>query len=106
MIQNEDRSRSFSDLIQNPSDEKKKPDSESDSDNSLYSTTEQASPVSEAPVPAVPSQDTVYKVFIGSYTSAEQAKVAKEIIQESGRFVFCIVESMDSALCLFLNIPT
>ncbi len=97
MIQNEDRSRSFSDLIQNPSDEKKKTDSESDSDNSLYSTPEQTSPVSEAPVPAVPSQDTVYKVFIGSYTSAEQAKVAKEIIQESGSGLNPIVK------CIGLN---
>ena len=32
----------------------------------------------------MPAQDVVYKVFIGSYTSAEQSKVAKEIIMESG----------------------
>ena len=47
-------------------------------------------------VPSVPSQDTVYKVYIGSYTSAEQAKVAKEIIQESGSGLNPIVKCIGS----------
>lgn len=92
MIQNEDRSRSFSDLMQNPSDEKKNAGSEPDN---TY-TSERAPVVSEAPVPSIPSQDTVYKVFIGSYTSAEQAKVAKEIIQESSNGLNPIVKCIGS----------
>ena len=41
-------------------------------------------------------RDTVYKVFIGSYTSAEQAKVAKEIIQESNSGISPIVKCIGS----------
>ena len=73
MIKNEDQGRNFSDLMQNSSDEAPKTDSSEneqsfDTDNAAVQNT----------------QDIVYKVYIGSYTSAEQAKVAKEIIQESG----------------------
>ena len=73
MIKNEDQGRDFSDLMQKPSDEAPKTDSSEneqsyDSDNVVVQN----------------SQDIVYKVYIGTYTSAEQAKVAKEIIQESG----------------------
>ena len=92
MIQNEDRSRSFSDIMQNASDEKKNSNNESDT---AFST-EQTSASNDAPIPSVPSQDTVYKVYIGSYTSAEQAKVAKEIIQESGSGLNPIVKCIGS----------
>ena len=40
----------------------------------------------------IPQKDVVYKVFIGSYTSAEQAKVAKDIIQESDNGLSPIVK--------------
>ena len=48
-----------------------------------------------APQP-VAAQDPVYKVFVGTYTSAEQAKVAKDIIQESGNGLNPIVKCIGS----------
>ena len=74
MIQNEDQGRTFSDLMQKPSDVQ----TQSDALNEKNSVTEVAQESN------APAQDVVYKVYIGSYTSVEQAKVAKEIIQESG----------------------
>ena len=44
----------------------------------------------------VAAADPVYKVFVGSYTSAEQAKVAKDIIQESGNGLNPIVKCIGS----------
>ena len=81
MIQNEDQGRNFSDLMQKPSDEARQPE-----------TVEQNSTAPET-TPIV-TQDTVYKVYIGSYTSVEQAKVAKEIIQESGSGLNPIVKCL------------
>lgn len=78
-IQNEDRSRSFTDLMQNPSDVPAVSESKEYSVNE--STSADNNTINTQPKPV---QDTVYKVFIGSYTTSEQAKVAKEIIQESG----------------------
>lgn len=75
MIQSEDQGRDFSSLMQKSSDEKTE-------NTALYE--QPLSTNSEEPTPKQPSADTVYKVFIGSYTSSEQAKVAKEIILESG----------------------
>ena len=40
--------------------------------------------------------DPVYKVFIGAYTSAEQAKVAKDIIVEAGSNLNPIVKCIGS----------
>ena len=40
--------------------------------------------------------EPVYKVFIGTYTSAEQAKVAKDIIIESGSNLNPIVKCIGS----------
>ena len=40
--------------------------------------------------------EPVYKVFIGTYTSAEQAKVAKDIIIESGLNLNPIVKCIGS----------
>ena len=92
MIQNEDQSRSFTDLIQNPSDEKKTSGSDSEDSNSSAEQNNKPSDTADAHLP----QDVVYKVFIGSYTSAEQAKVAKEIIQESGNGLNPIVKCLGS----------
>ena len=76
MIQNEDQGRNFTDLMKNPSDEKKQLDNNADSQE-IQTKIKSEDNNSAASEP-------VYKVFIGSYTSAEQAKAAKEIIQESG----------------------
>lgn len=75
MIQNEDQGRNFSDLM------KKADDS---NENNSQSNTNIFPENNENTNNDVVTQNTVYKVFIGTYTSAEQAKVAKEIIQESG----------------------
>ena len=76
MIQNEDRERTFTDLMQKPDDEKPVSNPDYSQDNSVNTSDNQSL--------EMPVQDVVYKVYIGSYTSAEQAKVAKEIIMESG----------------------
>lgn len=87
MIQSEDQGRDFSDLVAHPDD------------------TEKTTPktVDEIPQPKVQEQETttpaaepIYKVFVGTYTSAEQAKVAKEIIQESGQGLNPIVKCLGS----------
>ncbi len=91
-IQNEDRGRDFGDIMSKAEDipqETKK-------------TITQSEPKEIAPAPdPVPEvkpvpQDVVYKVYIGSYTSAEQAKVAKDIIQESGNGLSPIVKCIGS----------
>ena len=78
IIQNEDQSRSFTDIMQNAEDNTQRP---SQPENYLQ-TANIASETTDADYSA--PKDIVYKVYIGSYTSAEQAKAAKEIIQESG----------------------
>ena len=50
----------------------------------------------DAPQPVTPKAEPVYKVYVGTYTSAEQAKVAKEIIQESGNGLNPIVKCIGS----------
>ena len=52
--------------------------------------------VAETVTPQPVQADPVYKVFVGSYTSAEQAKVAKDIIQESGNGLNPIVKCIGS----------
>ena len=76
MIQNEDQGRNFSDLMQQSTEESPR------QENAYVETSEQT--VSQISNNSDSLVEPVYKVFIGSYTSAEQAKVAKEIIQESG----------------------
>ena len=90
IIQDEDQSRTFSDLMKNPEDTAK---NTSTVDNSQMTATDNTEMQSSNLTPA---QDTVYKVYIGSYTSAEQAKVAKEIIQESGNGLNPIVKCIGS----------
>ena len=74
MIQNEDQERDFSDLMQKPVDE-------ANTEFKIESTKSGSNNNVQASQPA---KEVIYKVFIGSYTSYEQANVAKEIIQESG----------------------
>ena len=84
-IKNEDQSRSFTDLMQNPSDETK---------NNLQEELNVKTEEQTNPVVSTVSQDSVYKVYIGTYTTSEQAKVAKEIIQESGSGLNPIVKCL------------
>ena len=94
MIQSEDQGRSFSDLMAKPDDVVK-------TDTQTDVVVEQPKAVKEnnvtETVTTQPVQpDPVYKVFVGSYTSAEQAKVAKDIIQESGNGLNPIVKCIGS----------
>ena len=92
MIQSEDQGRNFSDLMSKPDDvvkDTKQPTVVPDK----FSKDTAATTPETAPTPAA---DPVYKVFVGSYTSAEQAKVAKDIIQESGSGLNPIVKCIGS----------
>ena len=90
-IQQEDRGNEFSDIIARADD--------------IQRDTEKMAVVEDVPQNVKepekelqPSQpvDIIYKVFIGAYTSAEQARVAKEIIQESGSGLSPIVKCIGS----------
>lgn len=97
MIQSEDQDRNFSDIMQNSVDSQK------NLNNDYNSTTSQNYSENSSNERNISSQnslpvtsDTVYKVFIGSYTTSEQAKVAKEIILESGNGLNPIVKCIGS----------
>lgn len=83
MIQDEDQGRNFKDLM------KKAEDIPAAKEENTVEVS-----VSEAIVEQ--PQDPVFKVFIGSYTSSEQAKVARDIIQESGLNMNPIVKCLGS----------
>ena len=89
IIKEEDQGKDFSDLMRNAEDIqkntqlKKLSSSEIENDNSIQENGSVA-------------VEPVYKVFIGSYTSAEQAKVAKDIIVESGLNLNPIVKCIGS----------
>ena len=98
MIQNEDQGRNFKDLMANPDDVKTNDNTEKDNikinnndENFAASSSQDITQKTQNT-----AQDTVYKVFVGSYTSAEQAKVAKDIIQESGNGLNPIVKCIGS----------
>ena len=90
IIQNEDQGRNFSDLMAHPDDIKV----ENTKNDEVKVQKEPIQNVSEAL--KTPDQEPVYKVFVGNYTSAEQAKVAKDIIQESGAGFNPIVKCIGS----------
>ena len=93
MIQSEDQGRNFSDLMAKPDDIVKEP-ARTVSEPETQQVVQE--PV-QTSVPAPASQaEPIYKVFVGTYTSAEQAKVAKEIIQESGNGLNPIVKCLGS----------
>lgn len=87
MIQDEDQGKNFSDLMKKAEEEEK---TQTDS----VSETSKEDSVAEALKTNV--ADPVYKVFIGTYTSAEQAKVAKDIIVEGGSNLTPIVKCIGS----------
>lgn len=95
MIQNEDQGRSFSDLMAKPDDVPQKADNKTDVVVDQPKTIKENN-VAETATPQPVQADPVYKVFVGSYTSAEQAKVAKDIIQESGNGLNPIVKCIGS----------
>ena len=93
MIQSEDQGRSFSELMAKPDDTVGV--KETVQVNTV--TPEPVQTVNETTVtPPTPQAEPVYKVFVGTYTSAEQAKVAKDIIQESGNGLNPIVKCIGS----------
>lgn len=93
MIQEEDQGRDFSSLMKNAesADDEKKEASNLKKLSSVEVDGKESG-VQEETVNLEP----VYKVFIGSYTSAEQAKVAKDIILESGMNLNPIVKCIGS----------
>ena len=95
MIQSEDQGRSFSDLMSKPDDVPQKIDNQTDVVVDQSKTVKENN-VAETVTPQPVQADPVYKVFVGSYTSAEQAKVAKDIIQESGNGLNPIVKCIGS----------
>ncbi len=92
MIQEEDRGRSFSELMKNADDIKKEEEQEKVSLKKLSSTETEALNGDLT----TQSLEPVYKVFIGTYSTAEQAKVAKDIIVESGINLNPIVKCIGS----------
>ncbi len=93
MIQSEDQGRNFSELMEKPDDVKpEQPVQQEVAQQSENIIQEQPENIT----PPEPAAEPVYKVFIGTYTSAEQAKVAKEIIQETGSGLNPIVKCLGS----------
>lgn len=92
MIQDEDQGRSFTDLMKKPDDVQ--PEAPAKEDVNVTKPQQKVDSVAEALT--TPAADPVYKVFIGTYTSAEQAKVAKDIILETGSNLNPIVKCIGS----------
>lgn len=92
MIQDEDQGRDFSELMKRAEELEKKQEAEKEQIDITEVTETPKDDVSQAVQTQV--SDPVYKVFIGNYTSAEQAKVAKDIIQESGSNLTPIVKCL------------
>lgn len=86
MIQDEDQGKNFSDLMKRAEDIK----------NELETLSGSNTEDSVAEALKTPVADPVYKVFIGTYTSAEQAKVANDIIMEGGSNLTPIVKCIGS----------
>ena len=89
LIQEEDQGRNFSELMKNPSDVEEKPEIKKLSESSEVAK-EETNETQQVQL------EPVYKVFIGTYTSAEQAKVAKDIILESNTNYNPIVKCIGS----------
>jgi len=85
MIQDEDQGKNFTEAISKNEDVQKEINK-----STIISEDSVAEALKSQPI------DPVYKVFIGSYTSAEQAKVAKDIIAESGSNLTPIVKCIGS----------
>ena len=87
MIQDEDQGKNFAELMKKATDVVPSTANSNVQDEVVLSVSEP----SEQKV-----QEHIYKVFIGTYTSSEQAKVAKDIIQEAGLNMNPIVKCLGS----------
>lgn len=92
MIQEEDQGKDFSELMKKAEDVKK----EKQDLKKLSATHSNEDNETENEGLKTQTLEPVYKVFIGTYTSAEQAKVAKDIIIESGSNLNPIVKCIGS----------
>ena len=93
-IQDEDQGKSFSELMKKAEDIQPEQYDIKPENADMPSNKQASKPVANST--PEPSDNMVYKVFIGTYTSAEQAKVAKEIIQESNLNLNPIVKCIGS----------
>ena len=91
-IQDEDQGKSFADLMKKADDNAQSDESSSEDEKPVAAESRETLPV----VTLNPNPESVYKVFIGTYTSAEQAKVAKDIIQETSLNLNPIVKCIGS----------
>lgn len=93
MIQDEDQGKTFSEIMKRAEEAEKDVKAE-EGKKTIQLVKEKTDEVVLNTDEAVKSQslDPVYKVFIGNYTSAEQAKVAKDIITEAGSTLTPIVK--------------
>lgn len=97
MIQNEDQGKSFTDLMNRAEDIQKETSKQQEQQSSVTDNQKNVDKNEDsATTLATTSAEPVYKVYVGSYTSAEQAKVAKDIIQESGNGLNPIVKCIGS----------
>lgn len=88
-IQEEDQGKSFTELVSKTEENSQKAETE-------VQEKTQTAPEALNTENEMQRQEPIYKVFIGSYTSAEQAKVARDIIQESGSDFNPIVKCIGS----------
>lgn len=96
MIQSEDQGRNFSDLMANPEDTPRAEVVNDVVSEKTLNDEHKDKKQEESKNASVPAQDPMYRVYVGSYTSAEQAKVAKDIILESGNGLNPIVKCIGS----------
>ena len=91
-IQEEDQGKTFSDLMKKADDIVQEQETISEPETTI----QQAKTTQKESTAVTLNTDTIYKVFIGTYTSAEQAKVAKDIILETGLNLNPIVKCIGS----------
>lgn len=90
MIQKEDQGRIYNE------ENKENTDKKEETLKKLSTSVDEESSEMNENESLISSAEPVYKVFIGTYTSAEQAKVAKDIIMESGSSLNPIVKCLGS----------
>ncbi len=89
-IQDEDQGKSFSDLMKKAEDVQYEQEVQRDEPMTESAEVPEVQPAAPA------STENVYKVYIGTYTTAEQAKVAKDIISEANLNLNPIVKCVGS----------
>ncbi|MCQ2739682.1 MAG: hypothetical protein MJ237_05580 [bacterium] len=96
-IQEEDSGKSFSELMRNTNDMQTEtiPDKTTETINNENFAIQEQPQIKQDEVKQ-PANELLYKVYIGTYTSAEQAKVAKDIILETNLNLNPIVKCLGS----------